>query len=71
MFVRKNRNRSGTISVQIIHKRYGKYKVVETVGTSSSPDEIEKLAIEARNKVESGIYVSRRVLINLKSKTNE
>ena len=59
MFVRKNRNRSGTTSVQIIHKRYGKYKVVETVGTSSSPDEIEKLAIEARNKIDFSANRSR------------
>jgi transposase len=59
MFVRKNRNRGGTTSVQIIHKRYGRYKVIETLGTSSNPDEIEKLAIEARNKIDFSANRSR------------
>jgi len=52
MFVRKNRNLSGTTSVQIISKQSGKYKVIETIGTSRNPDEIEKLAIEAQNKID-------------------
>ncbi len=52
MFVRKNHNLSGTTSVQIISKQNGKYKVMETVGTSRNPEEIEKLAIEAQNKID-------------------
>jgi transposase len=40
MFVREKRNRSGTISVQIIDKSSGSYRVAKTVGTSSDPDEI-------------------------------
>lgn len=68
MFVRKNRNRCGTTSVQIIHKRYGKYKVVETLGTSSSPDEIEKLAIEARNKID--LPANRSRLFSVLSETD-
>lgn len=51
MFVRKNRNRSGSISVQIISKCYGRYQVIETIGTSKNPDEIEKLVIEAANRI--------------------
>lgn len=51
MFIRKNHNRSGSISVQIIFKKKGRYKLVETVGTSSNQDEIEKLMIRARNKI--------------------
>ncbi|NIA18448.1 MAG: IS1634 family transposase, partial [Actinobacteria bacterium] len=52
MFVRKNHNRSGSISVQIISKKSGRYKLVETAGTSSNQDEIEKLFIRARNKID-------------------
>lgn len=51
MFVRKLRNRSGSTSVQVISKDSGKYRVVETVGTSTDPDEIEKLVIEARDQI--------------------
>ncbi|HEX9827017.1 MAG TPA: IS1634 family transposase [Flavobacteriaceae bacterium] len=43
MFVRKKRNKSGVISVQIIDKSYGKYKLVKTIGSSSDPSEIERL----------------------------
>lgn len=48
MFVRKNRNRSGSVSVQIISKDRGKYQVAQTLGSSSDPDEIERLALEAK-----------------------
>lgn len=51
MFIRKNRNRSGSISVQIISKENGRYRVVETVGTSRKPDEVERLVIEAREQI--------------------
>lgn len=43
MFVRKNRNRSGTTSVQIVSKSRGRYCVSQTLGCSSDPDEIERL----------------------------
>ena len=43
MFVRKKKNRSGSISVQIISKKNGRYKVVETIGCSKDEREIEKL----------------------------
>lgn len=51
MFVRKNRNRSGSISVQIISKARGKYRVVKTIGYSKDADEIAKLVFEAKNFV--------------------
>ena len=47
MFVRKKRNASGSVSVQIISKKSGKYKVVETVGCSKESDEIESLYKQA------------------------
>lgn len=51
MFVRKNRNRSGSISVQIISKEHGRYRVVETVGTSKDADKIAELVLEAKNRI--------------------
>lgn len=47
MFVRKKKNKSGTISIQIIDKSSGKYKVVKTVGSSKDLKKIEKLYEEA------------------------
>lgn len=43
MFVRKKKNKSGVISIQIIDKSSGKYKVVKTIGSSDNVAEIEQL----------------------------
>lgn len=48
MFPRKNKNRSGSISVQVIKKEKKRYCLVRTVGTSADPDEIERLWREAQ-----------------------
>lgn len=42
MFVRKKRNQSGAISVQVIDKSRG-YRVVKSIGSSSDRDEIDRL----------------------------
>lgn len=36
------------ISIQIIDKSQGKYKVAKTVGSSNDPEEIERLFAEAK-----------------------
>lgn len=51
MFVRKNRNRSGSISVQIISKENGRYRLAETVGSAKDADEVERMVIEAKNRI--------------------
>ncbi len=43
MFIRKKKNPSGVISVQIVDKSRGKYQVIKTVGSSSNVIEIENL----------------------------
>src|SRR6056297_1045326 len=43
MYVRKKKNKSGVISIQVIDKSTGKYKVKQTIGSSSDPSEVEKL----------------------------
>jgi transposase len=47
MFVREKKNKSGTVSVQIIDKSSGRYRVAKTVGTSSDPEEITYLRKKA------------------------
>ena len=51
MFVRKNRNRSGSVSVQIISKDCGRYHIVRTIGCSSNPEEIERFVMEANSYI--------------------
>ena len=48
MFVRKKKNRSGTVSVVIADKSSGKFKELKTIGVSSDPDEIARLEVKAR-----------------------
>jgi len=51
MFVRKNKNRSGSISVQIISKENGGYKVIETIGSGRTREEITELCLEAQTRL--------------------
>jgi len=47
MFIRKKKNRSGSISIQIIQKQQGKYVVIKTLGTSNDEEEIDRLYKQA------------------------
>jgi hypothetical protein len=51
MFVRKKKNKSGVISVQIISKAGGKYKVVKTVGSSNNAKKVESLFLQAHHLI--------------------
>lgn len=51
MFVRKKKNRSGSVSVQIIDKSKG-YRVIKTIGSAVHPDEIEKLWQKGRQFIQ-------------------
>jgi transposase len=48
MFIRKKNNPSGVISVQIIDKSNGKYRVIRTVGSSSDATDVENLYHQGR-----------------------
>jgi hypothetical protein len=48
MFVRKKKNKSGKLSVQVIDKASGKYRVVHTVGCSDDTDQIRLLIHQAQ-----------------------
>jgi hypothetical protein len=48
MFIRRKHNPSGVVSVQIIDKSSGKYRVLKTIGSSSDSIEVEKLYHEGK-----------------------
>ena len=48
MFIRKKKNKSGSISVQVVDKSTGKYRVLQTIGSSSNPRTIESLIIKGK-----------------------
>jgi hypothetical protein len=41
--LRKKKNVSGSISIQVISKAKGKYKVLKSIGAGNTNQEIEKL----------------------------
>ena len=51
MFVRKKKNKSDVVSIQILEKRNGKSALVKTIGSSNDPDTVEKLFLEGRADV--------------------
>ncbi|WP_316848656.1 IS1634 family transposase [Pedobacter psychrodurus] len=53
MFVRQKKNKSGVISVQVIDKSSGKYKVIKTLGSSSSISRVEMLVKEGEHWIKS------------------
>ena len=52
VFIRKKKNKSGKISIQIIDKSGGKYKVVKTLGCSSEKHKLTQLIKEAQIEIE-------------------
>ena len=52
MFLRKLKNRTGSISVQIISKVNGIYKVVKTIGCGHTEQEVEKLGYLGKQEIE-------------------
>jgi len=52
MFLRKLKNRSGSISVQIISKSKGKYKVIKTIGAGYNEQQMQKLWLLGKQELE-------------------
>ncbi len=52
MFIRKLKNKSGSISVQIISEESQKYKVVKTIGSSKTEEEINSLLYQAKHELD-------------------
>ena len=53
MFIRENKNRSGSVSIQVIEKIKGKNKVVFSAGSATLPQKIELLKAKAREYIEN------------------
>jgi transposase len=53
MFIRRKKNRSGSISIVVIDKGNGKFREVTTIGTSSDASELEKLYVEGKRWIAS------------------
>lgn len=51
MFVRKKKNKSGVISVQIIDKSNSRYEVIKTIGSSGDQAVVEKLVRQAQEEI--------------------
>ena len=65
MYVRRRKNKSGSISVQIISKTSGKYKVIKSIGSSTDPQAILGLELKAKQellrlKATSSLFVSEK-----------
>lgn len=69
MFVRKKKNKSGSISVQIIDKSK-RYRVIQSLGSSINPDEIGRLAENGRQIIR-GSHGNDRQLKLFSTKTKE
>jgi len=52
MFVCKKLNKSGVVSIQVIDKSQGKYKVLKTIGSSSYAEEIDRLFAEGKRYIQ-------------------
>lgn len=57
MFIRQKKNKSGLISIQIIDKSSGKYKVYKTIGSSEDPTKLDQLLLEAKHFIEEAIGI--------------
>jgi hypothetical protein len=53
MFVRKKKNKSGVVSIQIIDISSGIYELYRTIGSSKEPAEIERIYREGKREIES------------------
>lgn len=51
MFVRRKKNKSGLVSVQVIDKSSGRYKVLKTIGSSSHEHELDMLVKEGERYI--------------------
>lgn len=60
MFVKKKRNRSGSVSVVVAEKLSGKYTELITIDISSDESKIESLVMQGKELIE---HIERRGII--------
>jgi hypothetical protein len=69
MFVRKKKNPSGIVSIQIIDKSKGNYLVVKTIGSSSDASTIESMYLQGKKWISS--YLGEQDIFELHDKAIE
>lgn len=52
MFLREKKNKSGSVSVQIISKERGKHRVLRTIGSGRSEQDIARLTYLGKQEME-------------------
>lgn len=57
MFIRKKVNKSGLISIQVIDKSSGRYKVHKTIGSSKKDDDLKQLVAEGEKYIRDYVGV--------------
>jgi len=60
VFVRKKRNKSGVISIQIITKLKGKSKLVKTIGSTKDTNEVDRFVKEGKRFIDG--YLGQQIL---------
>ena len=56
MFLRKKPNKTGTVSVQVIDKSTGKYKVIKSFGVGRTKYEVSVLEVKARQFIQFELH---------------
>ena len=69
MFIRKKKNPSGVVSVQVIDKSQGVYKVFKTIGSSSDAAEIDNLYQQGKKWIDT--YCGNRDMFTLVEQQRE
>jgi transposase len=71
MFIRKKKNKSGVISIQVIDKSAGKYKLLKTIGSSSVKSEIDKLYKQGQDWIKDFMLQSEIDFFNEDKQINQ
>jgi transposase len=69
MFLRKKKNRSGTVSIVVVEKRKGVYREVKTIGTSNDIAEIESLFSKGKRWISD--YLGKQDIFQVHDKALE
>ena len=59
MFVRKKRNRSGSVSIVVVDKHGGRFKELHTVGIAKTDDEVSLLMQRGQQWIDDHLGVRR------------
>lgn len=68
MFLRKKKNRSGTISVVVVEKRNGTYREIKTIGTTSDPFMLSSLCQQGKAWISSHLGEQDMFVVHDKAK---